>query len=78
MAKKMVVPKPRATMVNEILRSKTGGRHQERQDKRSNRKSDTRREINNSLKGSKWNPFFCLGTGGALSTSSTDVLATIS
>lgn len=54
------VPKPRATAVNEVLLSKKGGRHVEKNSHRSNRKSEARREINASLKGSKWSPFCCL------------------
>jgi len=53
----MAIPKPRATIVNEVLRSKKGGRHQEAVSKRSNRKHEARREINSSLKGSNWSPF---------------------
>lgn len=53
-----IVPKPRAIAVNDILRSKTGGKHLSRQDVRSNRKTDAKREINASLKGSKWSPFY--------------------
>lgn len=52
------VPKPRATSVNQVLRAKTGGRHQNRQDIRSNRKNDAKREINTSLKGLRLEPFF--------------------
>jgi len=51
------VPKPRATAINQILRSKGGGRHQDQLNVRSNRKSEAKREINASLKGSKWSPF---------------------
>jgi hypothetical protein len=54
------LPKPRAIAVNEILRSKIGGKHQDRQTVRSNRKSEAKREINASLKGSKWSPFLLL------------------
>ena len=55
----MQVPKPRATVVNEVLLSKKGGRHVEKSTHRSNRKHEARREINASLKGSKWSPFCC-------------------
>jgi hypothetical protein len=58
----VALPKPRAIAVNEILRSKTGGKHQNRQEVRSNRKSEAKREINASLKGSKWSPFLLPAT----------------